>query len=155
MKPTLARADKLSAALIRGGTETRPLWPRIAQAVFAVFFLVAAAQAGLPTGDTTLLFGTAADKATRADAFLDQSRKLLRPKAVPAVERVWRAIHEGGSGSDQEAALAVLPRQEPLLLAHDQIGLRSNDERGPAWRTIRAGYARAPPVTSDRSQAFA
>jgi len=154
MKPVFARPERRTASAMGGRADTRALWRRLAQAILAVFCLVAAARAGLPAGDATLLVGSVADEATRADASLDQGRKLLRPKAAPIAERVWRAIDRGGAGSDQQATLALLPEREPLPLA-DRIGFHSNDDRGPAWRSIRAGYARAPPTTSDRSQPFA
>jgi len=147
---TIRDPHSRSAASPRGGAETWSLWRRVAQAIFAVFCLVAVART-----DATLPLGTTADKATRADASLDQGRKLLRPKAALTAERVWRAIDTGGSGSGQDTAVAVLPERECRPLSDDRIGFHSNDERGPAWLTIQAGYARAPPPTADRSRLFA
>jgi len=147
---TIRDSDRPSAASPRGGAEPWSLWRRVAQAIFAVLCLVAVART-----DATLPLGTTADRATRADASLDQGRKLLRPKAALTAERVWRAIDTGGSGSGQDAAVAVLPEREARPLSDDQIGFHSNDERGPARLTIRAGYARAPPPTVARSRLFA
>src|SRR5262245_30716816 len=151
---TIRDADRPRAASACGGAETRSVWRRVTQAIFAAFCLVAVAQtAGLPAADATLPPGSAADKATRADASLDQGRKLLRPKAALAAERVWRAIGSGGSG--QDAAVAALLERESLPRFDDRIGFHSDDERGRAWLTVRAGYARAPPTTRDCSEPFA
>src|SRR5262245_65333007 len=79
MKPMFARPERRTASAMGGRADTRALWRRLAQAILAVFCLVAAARAGLPAGDATLLVGSVADEATRADASLDQGRKLLRP----------------------------------------------------------------------------
>jgi len=147
---TIRDPDRRSAASPRGGAETWSPWRRVAQAIFAVFCLVAIART-----DATLPPGATPDEATRADASLDQGRKLLRPKAALTAERVWRAIDTGGSGSGQDAAVAVLPERELCPLSDERIGLHSDDEHGAAWLSIRAGYARAPPTTSDRSQPFA
>jgi len=136
--------------------DARSLWRRVAQSLFAVLCLVGASLAGsLPTGGSTVSLDAAADKAARADASLDQGHPLLRPKPALSAERVWRVIDTGGSGTDPTSVAALPDWPASLQISADRIGFHCSDEPAPAWRTIRAGYPRAPPSVTGRSRTFA